>query len=333
MVKLYAPGTRKGNRTYIARGYVAGQQFEINTHATNARAAQRAWLEFRTKAFADRKGREPRRGAPTLFADAIAEYIAARRPSARDQAFLARISSDTLANMRLEDVRPVDIQTAANRLYPNNATSTRNRAVIVPGAAVLHFANRNEWIPYRVVEKFREPEPEARRPAESVRDQVIANAEGSKRLLLLCLFFQGWRITEALGLRWDKVDLTAATVQLYVSKSRKWQSLPLHDEFRAALANASHDSSEVYVFPWRTRSGVYKWLRPLRNRLGVRFTPHMARHDFGGRLRELGATGRDLVDVGSWTSERSVARYMSASSEHGRAIMRRLTTGGTNKGS
>jgi hypothetical protein len=44
---------------------------------------------------------------------------------------------------------------------------------------------------------------------------------------------------------------------------------------------------------WRTRSGVYQWLRPLCRRLRVTFTPHMARHHLGKRLN---AGGRGIED-------------------------------------
>ena len=81
------------------------------------------------------------------------------------------------------------------------------------------------------------------------------------------------------------------------------------------------------VFPWTDRQLVYKWLRPLCQRLGVAFTPHMARHNFGGLLREAGATNRDLVDLGTWTSEKSTARYQHAAGDHARNVIARLAFG------
>jgi len=125
-----------------------------------------------------------------------------------------------------------------------------------------------------------------------------------------------------LGLRADHTDLQTGTYELYVSKSKGWQTLPLHDDMVADLANVDPEA-DGYWFPWRTRSGVYKWLRPLCKKLNVHFTPHMARHEFGGGHREAGATSRDLVDIGSWTSQRSTERYQGAPTEHARVILHR----------
>ena len=68
----------------------------------------------------------------------------------------------------------------------------------------------------------------------------------------------------------------------YVGKAKRWREKPLDEEVFAALANDS--DKEGYVFPWRTRSGVHKWLRPLTRKLKVTFTPHMARHFVGKRF-------------------------------------------------
>ena len=334
MVKFYPPGTRKGNRTYVARGYVGGRQYEVVTDAKNARTAQKYWSVFRDEVLSDAQKRrgESRRGTPKTFGDAIDRYKESQSPSKTDEKYLDIINTDAIAGELLDDVRSADVSALANKLYPNGKASTKNRSIVAPCAAVLHFAAANEWVSYRVVSRFKEPEPEPRRPANQVRGLLLGNTVSVKRALLTVLFFQGWRITESLGLRWEHINWEEQSVALYVSKSRKWQFLPLHDEVFAVLTEL-HDGQETgCVFPWRTRSGVYKWLRPLCKKLGVTFTPHMARHEFGGRLREKGATNRDLVDVGSWTSERSTARYTSAGSSHARSIIGRLTTGGSRRG-
>lgn len=108
-----------------------------------------------------------------------------------------------------------------------------------------------------------------------------------------------------------------------------WQTLPLDDDLAVEFAIFDPES-DGYWFPWRTRSGVYKWLRPLSRKLGVSFTPHMARHEFGGRHREAGATSRDLVDIGSWTSQRSTERYQGAPTDHARTILHDVR--GTSRG-
>ena len=65
MVKLYAPGTRKRNATYVARGSIGGRQYEIATHATDARSARRVWAAFAAKV--EDQGVLARPGTPRTF--------------------------------------------------------------------------------------------------------------------------------------------------------------------------------------------------------------------------------------------------------------------------
>lgn len=121
-------------------------------------------------------------------------------------------------------------------------------------------------------------------------------------------------------------NLQARELSLYVQKARTWKTMPMHDDVFLALANREGPRQER-VFPW-TRWQVYHWLAALTERLGVRFTPHMARHEFASVLRAHGATPRDLVDAGTWTSERSTARYDRAPAERARALVNAVKGGG-----
>lgn len=63
---------------------------------------------------------------------------------------------------------------------------------------------------------------------------------------------------------------------------------------------------------------------PLCQRTGVRFTPHMARHDFATALNEHDASPRDIVGASTWTSEKSVHRYTDVDMKRAREILARL---------
>jgi integrase len=321
MPTIYRPGTRKGNRTFIVRGSIDGRQREIATDATNARDAARAWDRF---AAAIRQRRQTAR----TFAALADAWMLARQASANDQRYVERLKAawlastgDTFGALPVAAVRPMHIDEAARTLYPHGAAATKNRQVYAPAAAILHYAAENGLRDYIVVRKLREPEPAARRPLPGTAKLLLGNTEGVERALLTVLFYQGWRISETLGLEWQRVDLRGRTLSLYVAKARRQKSVAMHPAVRRALAPLVRPDG--FVFPWRTRSGVYKWLRPLCARLGIVFTPHMARHDFGSALEEAGATARDLVDVGSWTSEKSTARYRHAGDAHKRRILER----------
>jgi integrase len=250
----------------------------------------------------------------------------AMNSSRNERRYIENLMSD-IGDLAIGDVRPMDIQAVANALYPGCANETKNRQAYTPAASVLHWACENELRDYVVIRKLPEKRPETRAPRPNVRDLLLANSEGRERLLLTVLFYQGWRITETLGLRVEHVHLTCQELTLYVSKSRAWKTIPMHPATFEALANAGLPEAGN-VFPWRDRHAVYRWLRPLCKRLNVEFTPHMARHDFGTKIRDAS----DLVAVGSWTSEKSTQRYVGTPQERLNLVFAKLDTKGNRKG-
>ena len=87
---------------------------------------------------------------------------------------------------------------------------------------------------------------------------------------------------------------------------------------------ANEPPGEGWLFPWRSKSGVYKWLRPFARSLGIAFTPHMARHSLGKWLNEDGASLRTIMDTLNHKDVKSSARYQSTDIEVIRATGRRL---------
>ena len=325
-MRYYPAGAR--SRRAVIRGTIAGRQREI---ATDARDQAAAGLEWR--ALLDAAGREPGAGTPRTFAEVAEAWIAARRPGKRDAGY-ARALAGRIGTLAIEEVRPLHIAEAANALYPGRSAQTLNRYAYAPAAAILHFAHANGLRDYQRIARLKEPAPPTRRPAPGTAEALLAATAGDKRRLLLFLFCQGWRISEALGLKWEHVSLKARTLDVWVGKTGRWKQVAMHDQVLEALAPIAprEPGAAGPVFPWRTRAGVYKWLRPLAAGLGVKFTPHMARHEFGGGYREAGATSRDLVDLGTWTSPKSTERYQHAGTEHARALLARRTFGGNSGG-
>jgi len=328
---LYAPGERKGNRHYVYRfqGYEFVCRDEGGEKTADARAARRAVARFHENL--GRARRAAPASEPRAFGEVAELYIRGRDLSPVEEKRVRRLIADQIGGIPVALVRQADIDAAAQRIRSPKARkletspATRNREVYAPAAAVLHYAEENEWAPLRRVRRLKESRPETRRPAPGVGDVLLANTEGLEHLLLLLWFRQGWRIQESLSLREDKIDMQARELSLYVRKARTWKAMPMHDDVFLALANRVGPRQER-VFPW-TRWQVYHWLRALTERLGVRFTPHMARHEFGSLIRD----GRALVEVGSWTSEKSTARYVSGDAEYRRAILQRV--GGKQRGS
>lgn len=330
--RLYAPGARKGNAHYVARVWVWGEEHEFicldkagrpTKEERSARRYAQAYL-----AEARRKGRpdplEAARG-PETFADAAARYIAGKAIHGPDEKRIRALAEDPIFGaLALGAIVQDDIYAAAQLVRRGKArrsitaNASKNRDVITPAAAVLHYAARNHWCGWLRVEHLPEPQPETRRPAAGVGEALLVNTTGLEHLLILLWFRQGWRIGESLTLRAEKIRLAERECDLWIPKIQKWKTIELHEDVFFALANIGLPG-EGTVFPW-TRWQVYRWLERLCDRLGVRFTPHMARHEFGSQVRDA----KGLVEIGTWTSPASTGRYVHGDKAFRRTLLARV---------
>lgn len=341
-LKLLAPGTRKGNRHWVARGTVAGRRVEVSTDTADARIARRRAREIERRLEADivRERREAGDGGsiatlPT-FESVARTYVETRGLSPKDEARLDRLaeavvsapgeSPVTLGSMAVAEILPMHLATAAQRLYPRVANATRNREAYTPGAAVMHFAAENQLCDWMRLRKLPEPKPRARTPREGVMRLLIANADDPDlRRFLTVIRWQGWRASETLSLRWEEnVNLQAREFALYVRKARAWKRIPMHDAVLEELARVPEDKRTGKVFRWGSYQSMVFHLNKLKKRLKVEFTPHQARHAFGTDLNDADATARDMVNAGTWTSEKSVGRYVATDMRRARTVLGRL---------
>jgi len=75
-IQLYAPGTRKGNKFWLARVSVNGRRAEVSSGTTDKAAAQRWAREFERKLALE--DRTPRPGEAISFTYAAEKYLAYR---------------------------------------------------------------------------------------------------------------------------------------------------------------------------------------------------------------------------------------------------------------
>lgn len=325
MLKLYPPGTRKNNRYYVAKGYIAGREYEVvcrdkdRKKTANRRDAEQFVRAFEKKVTTE--AAKPKRQSDVLsFGDIADTYATARGISRNDERYLEKLKKAWLKSkgvylrdLAIADVRQKHVAEAANFLYHGRSNETKNRQAYTPAAAVVHFAADNGDCAYIVIKKLPEKEPETRRPAPGVAKLLLDSTSGDKQLLMMFLFYQGFRITESLKSREDKINLKEQTISFWIPKRKKWKPIYLHDEvFRTLKARLPIGRPDGLIFPWRDRHEVYDWLGPLCMELDIEFTPHMARHEFGSTMRENGAHPRDIADAGTWSSDKSTMRYSQA---------------------
>jgi integrase len=310
--KLIPPG-RRGNKVYYARISVAGRQFEVSTRTADkklagafARQAERARYEALVL------GAAPQ---PTV-AEVINGYISFRRPRPVDERRLEKIAG--YFGDRVGLTQP-DVDTAARVLYPGAAAETWNRNIYTP----LSAAYRHAGVAWNI-RRPRQGKAENKFVSEESRDVLLENAEPGLRALLTLMFYTGARISEATALTWDRVNLKERWLVLDQKKTGTKHRRHIHDRLLEALGALPGDQAAGRVFQWQTRFGPRKALAKLREKTGVVFTPHMARHSFATHLRKHGADLADIQEAGGWASLNSVRRYAGEDKDRQKVAVNRL---------
>jgi integrase len=315
-LKLIAPGIR-GNRVFYVRGQVNGKRVEVSTGTADKECAEKFKAELEVALLENLV--PPDR---VSFRFAAEGYIDWRHPSSRDEHQL-RVLIEVMGDRFVDEIVQADLVCAADYLMPNGKPSNKNRWVIRPAASVLHYAANNKWCEWQRIRLFKEPRPKTRATTVDVARALIHGAEKvEQKLLLLWLFKHGDRITDAINVEWAHIDFDKKIYRHYERKNDKWRTAPIDDEVFALLVTyrdqvKDADTADLprCVFPWRCRHSVYNWLIPLRERLGVFFTPHMARHTVGTMLNAQGASLRTIMERLGHADVKSSLRYQAGDIE------------------
>jgi len=300
---LIPPGKRRGNPFWIARGRLPdGREWEASTRRTDKEDASRVAAERYAKACAESPAAD--RPVAATFSDAADAYIRWRNPSKVELDRVERLRR-LLGKLPVSDVGQDDLVRAANQHPTAVGGATLNREYVRPFAAIIHYARGYDLR----VRAFKERAPDVRVADKAAVAALIANAKTEpQRLLLHWLWEIGSRLGDTLRLSWSDLDLTASTVRLTIGKrAGSVVVLPLPATLVARLANVP--SKDGRLFPWATKSGVYKWLRPLCDDLGVMFRPHDARRALATEMFDHGADARLVQELMGHGSVKSTMRY------------------------
>lgn len=318
---LCAPGTRKGNRTWVARGTVDGHRVEKVLGATTRSGAKEEAERF----FRKLEGHRP--GDVVGFTDAADAYVASRNLGKQDIQCVERLK-DYFGARPVGDIIGAHLIAAAHVLADGTSSANKNRAVITPASSILHYAAEQDWCVARRFRRLPVSRRSTRKPAPADTMRILlGNTTGYQHLLLAWLYETGQRITASLRLhRADDLDLPAGIARVVSTKTDDHGQIEMSPELVALLANAPPLPSGR-VFPWSDRHNVYRWLRPLCARLGVTYTPHQSRHAMATDLRALGYDMRSIAERGLWRDERSAGRYVhhrsAAPAERGVVVLLR----------
>jgi integrase/recombinase XerD len=284
---------------------------------------------------ADRAGpAAERRLAPAAVARSFLDHLAVERGAAantlssyrRDlNRYLGYLGTRGIASVDAVDALAVSGFLAYLREgdadhRPLSATSAARAVVAVRG---LHrFALREGLVTVDVAHEVRPPAPARRLPKAITVDEVerLLDAAGfgstplavRDRALLEVLYATGARISEAVGLAVDDVDLADRTV-LLAGKGGKQRRVPLGSfaassveaylvQVRPALAAGGVGSPRLFLNARGgplSRQSAWLVLRAAAERAGLAtgISPHTLRHSFATHLMEGGADVRVVQEL------------------------------------
>jgi integrase len=300
---------------WIIRGTIRGIRIEESTGVNDRRRAE----EIRAKREAELIAQSVYgRRAVATFAEAALSYLE-QDGSKRFMEPIVRHFGTTALAVIDQDA----LDRAAVKLYPNVATSTRNRQFYTPASAVLHHAARRGWCPRPFIQRPGAGTNRMRWISVEEADKLIASSAAHLRPLLIFLLYTGARVGEALWLDWCDVDLDRAHATFPKTKNGEARGVPLHPRVIAALKRLSHRDGQIFRRPdgrayARPKGGedhsAGSRIKTASNgacrRAGIEdFHPHDLRHTWATwhyqANRDLGALQR----LGGWKSVRMVMRY------------------------
>jgi integrase len=325
MPTYYAPGTRRGNKTWVVRGHVAGEQYEIRPEkARNKREAEKAWQDFAADTRRDQRDANRTRETAT-FDWACDEYLTANPDVGETYAKNVRALKDHFYNWPLVTMTTEDIYMAAAKICGDVKPQTKNARVITPAAAVLHYMARRRMCEHFVIPKL--TPRDVRRPITYPEQLAILidAADPELAAILTTLQIHGWRITEVLNIEEKRIDWQRSQIERWVSKSREWRWAVIDREV-LALWKALPKRKDGYIFALRKRHDLYYRVDCLIKELGLKmkYRPHNSRRGLATTLRDLGYGIDDIRDAAQWQSSQSAAVYVKDDPERIRPVFEKV---------
>lgn len=301
-LKLVPPRAGK-SPNYSIRGTYYGVTIDRTTGTADRAKASKALSKL--KADIESGAYAPRSGV--TFAEAALSYI---RSGGEDRFLL--LLTDHFGNTPLAQIDQSAIDAAAHEIYPDAAAATRNRQVYTPMSAILKHAK----VHYAV-----------RRPKGSQGEvrtnwlwpkQAFALLDAAERVdvefrvLLAVLLYTGLRLSEALRLEVDWLNLSESFAYIPKTKNGDARALYLPPSLVSELANHPRglDRPGQTVVRFRKNGHLYKLLGRVSSAAGVETDFHTFRHTWATWMRRYGKLDtKGLMGTGAWKDEKSAARY------------------------
>lgn len=219
------------------------------------------------------------------------------------------------------------------RYLATGLRSLRHGDKLSPASQAYHFKGLQQfWKWYSALEEI--PDPMARMAAPAVPDvqkdivgvdevrKVVTYLDGKKAYrdaaLISLLMEDGLRVSEAIGLTWEQVNLRTGEVTITRTKNHEVRVVPFgaRTAQRLDLLKRKRERITSWVFTGRggaqlTRFGAYSIVRRRFAFHGIHgIGPHDLRHSFATAFMDANPDGEATLQViGGWRDRTMVQRY------------------------
>ena len=263
-----------------------------------------------------------RRGTRS-FAEAVLSYLDAEPRSANHRKRLNRLLT-ALGDITLAAIdQDKANQLKRKMLRPDASPGAYRDAIVMPLRAVLNYAHELGWCDPPRIKRPRDNPGRTLFLLPHQAERLIAFAAAHLQALLIFLICTGARMSEAIELDWQDVDLVGARAILWRTKGKaggKRRDLELSPRAVVALANLPRREGPVFLtdegVPYADRERRYggqiktAWAGAVRRAgLNPELNPHDLRHTWASWQYAL---HKDLIRLqldGRWSSITLVTRY------------------------
>lgn len=282
------------------RGTVAGRRLRGSTGTADKKLAARIAAATEEREW---QGRLAGPSAVLTFAQAAILY----RDAGKSPRFLDKVE-DHWRDTPVRQITAGAIRQSAITLYPTCGPATRNRQVIAPTQAIINHAAELGLCGAMKVARFKVPHREKTPTTWAWVEAFMAAS--SPHLGALCCFMHltGARVSEAIDLRWQDVDLSAATALIRQTKVAREREAHMPPVLVAAIANIEGERRPgAKVFRYSSKdTATPPWNAAVR-RAGIkRLSFHCCRHGFATSMLHAGIDPVTVARRGGWASAAQV---------------------------
>lgn len=287
-IKLYSRGD-----IWHYRGTVAGRRLRGSTGTSDKARAQHIAAEKEARQW---KGHLNGPASVLTFAQAAMQY----RSAGKSTTFLVPVE-DYWKDKPVLEITAGAIRQAALTLYPSGGPATRNRKVIVPTQAIINHAASLELCPKVSVERFKVVKREKEPATWEWIETFMAHANPHMAALACFMFLTGARVTEALSMTWEDVDLPAGKALIRQTKVGSERRAHLPAVLVAAIANIPDRADTVFKHRTRQNAG-HQWHAVIAS-AGIKpLSFHACRHGFATAMLQAGVDPVTTAKRGGWKS-------------------------------